>query len=258
MCPLQLPADAGIATAQLRGPDHPWLGAVAVCRVRSGSPYGLAGATSAGARPKDSPSIEANEDGVLLAYAPGVTVMLVVDGAGGFRAADAVMNAVKARLGRLVARVADGDVDREARSVWSVAMTARDGARSTVGSQLRRPHVAASLVIVHADRVWCATVGDTAVVRLGRGEMALLSGVAPHLDHTAPLPLPQRTDIYPGDCLVGMTDGIVDALRSRWPEVLRLATVAHPVRGDHLAEVLVRAALDAGGDDHATAAVHRH
>lgn len=234
------------------GPQHPRLGELTTFSLD----HGLGGTISAGARAKDPPSHEPNEDGFLLRRDEGRVAVLVVDGAGGFAAAAAVMDAVdRVLLG--AGRCAP--LHKTAAAVWASALAARGRAQVHDTSAPGRPHVAASLALVDADgTTWCATAGDTALIAVSDGDVRLLSGVAPHLNHRAQLPQPQRLRLTPGTALVGVSDGFFDALGSRWPAVVRDVSASTPRGGaSGVAEHLVGAALDAGGADHVTVVVHR-
>lgn len=234
-----------------RGPDHPLLGAVAVQAVDDR----LAGAVSAGSRAKDPPSHDPNEDGFLLRRQGGRVALLVVDGAGGFEAAAAVLGVVEAGLPSLLAAAT---LPAGASTLWRAALAARSALRRPAGDTRGRPHVAASLVVVEPDgRAWCTTTGDTAVVAVAPGRLRLLTGVLPHLDHQASLPQPQRVDLAPDEALVGVSDGFADALGEGWVSVVAAVTGSDG-RGTAGARAarLVGAALAAGGPDHVTAVVH--
>lgn len=230
----------------VRGPNHPHLGTLAAAALGD-----MAGAISPGATPKDPPSLDPNEDGFLLHQRGERTAMLVVDGAGGFEAAGAVIDAVRAAL----TDAADGTLPEVGLAAWRSAIDARNDAASRPGRDGRRPHVAASLVVTAPDgSVWCSTMGDTAVLAVGAGRIRLLSGVAPHLDHRAPLPQPTRAQLADHELLVAASDGFFDALGLSWTRVV--AGLGGQVPPEELSRDLVAAALDRGGDDHVSVVVH--
>jgi serine/threonine protein phosphatase PrpC len=186
-----------------------------------------------------------------VAFADDRAVLLVVDGAGGFDAASAVLEAVEAALPELLATP---DLAGCAARAWAAALAARDRGRGAAEPLLRRPHVAASLAVAAGGTLWCATTGDTAVLRIGRGGLRLVSGVAPHLGHTATLPLPQRAAVAAGDVVVCLTDGFFDGLGAGWAPVVE-AVAASATTAAEAADRLVRAAVEVGVADHVTAAV---
>lgn len=230
----------------LRGREHPELGRVAGGTL--GATVGIA--ISAGAIADRHAHLDPNEDGVVAGCIAGSIMLAVVDGNGGTDASDAALTTVTRTIGDARGPVPGG----EAR--WLLDL--RDTAMAAAASARRRhprahaSDTALSLALIGDDQVVATSLGDTGVVLLGE-RAEILSGIAPHLGHTADPALYHWRAIRTAAHVVLASDGLFDALGRGWVEVLQ-RSLREGAPGQAAAWV-VEQACRAGADDNVSVAI---
>ncbi|WP_131804191.1 protein phosphatase 2C domain-containing protein [Pseudofrankia sp. BMG5.36] len=253
----------------LLGPDHPTLRETVIAGMsacvdgtdnRRGDPAALGAALSAGWLPKAVPSVEPNEDGVMLAAGPGGLLLAVADGHGGSAAATAALRALAVAAANLLAAPVEGAGCRGgARLVRALAAAAVDGV-SDVAEPAR---TALGLVLAVDESIFSIGYGDTLTALVRRGRPRVIStpseflgpGTRGSQDEGRSV---ERRRRRPGDVVLIVSDGVPDYLGRAFPEA-----VGAVLRGDGrsapdapaVARALVGRAGTAGAGDNITTAV---
>jgi hypothetical protein len=253
----------------LLGPDHPaWretaVAGIPACRDgtddRRGGPAALGAALSAGWLPKAVPSVEPNEDGVLLAAGRGGLLLAVADGHGGSAAATAALRALAAASVELLDAGTGGAgcLDGAAR-LRGLAAAAVDGVADLAGPA----RTALGLALVADGWVFSTGYGDTVTMLVRRGRPRVISAPSAFLgpgtrgSQDAGRPIGQRRQ-RPGDAVLIVSDGVPDFLgRAFLTAVGSVLLEDRRTGGDALAvaRALVGRAGVAGAGDNITAAV---
>lgn len=230
----------------LRGREHTELGRVV--GEAFGATVGIA--ISAGAVADSHAHLDPNEDGVLAGCVAGSILLAVVDGNGGTDASDAALTAVARVLGDDRTPVPGGEA-RWLLELRDIAMAAAANARRG-HPRAHASDTALSLALIGDDQVVTTSIGDTGVVLLGE-RVEILSGIAPHLGHTAEPALSHRRTIGRVAHVVVASDGFFDALGRAWVEVMQRSLLeGAPWQA---AARVVEQACRAGADDNVSVAI---
>ncbi|ONH30610.1 hypothetical protein BL253_12760 [Pseudofrankia asymbiotica] len=262
-------AASTVRSVLLLGPDHPTRRETVIAGISAcvdgagdhrGDPAALGAALSAGWLPKAVPSVEPNEDGVMLAAGPGGLLLAVADGHGGSAAATAALRALAVAAADLLAPPAEG-TDRRggARLVRALAAAAVDG----VADVAEPARTALGLVLAVDESIFSTGYGDTLTALVRRGRPRVIStpseflgpGTRGSQDEGRSV---ERRRRRPGDAVLIVSDGVPDYLGRAFPEA-----VGTVLRGDGrsvpdapaVARALVGRAGAAGAGDNITAAV---
>jgi hypothetical protein len=226
--------------AALSGVQVTRLGEVAVA---SPTPA-LAAALSPGRLPKQPPSVDPNEDGVLVAAGAGRALLAVVDAHYGYASGAAALAAVGAGLPDLLAadrRALPSALQRLVRQVLeAVAIGVRPQPASAT---------ALSIALVERRRLLAVTFGDTVVVRVSRrGAARRIGRTRGFAGARAPAAAIEQARLAPGDRVLVATDGLTDYLGSAWAS--RIADEVRAAPPGSAVRRLVGDALTAGAGDH--------
>ncbi|OHV39953.1 MULTISPECIES: protein phosphatase 2C domain-containing protein [Pseudofrankia] len=263
-------AASTVRSVLLLGPDYPTRRETVIAGISAcvdgidgprGDPAALGAALSAGWMPKAVPSVEPNEDGVLLAAGPGGLLLAVADGHGGSAASTAALRGLAAAAADLLATPAEGAAGRGggARLVRALTAAAVDG----VADVAEPARTALGLVLAVDESIFSIGYGDTLTALVRRGRPRVISTPSEFLgpgtrgseDEDRSV---QRRHRRPGDAVLIVSDGVPDYLGRAFPEV-----VGAVLRGDGrsapdapaVGRALVGRAGAAGAGDNITAAV---
>ncbi len=223
-------------TIALLGADAPHLGEVAV-----GAAAGVAAGLSAGRFPKAMPSIDPNEDAVLVVADGDVVLLGIADGHNGAVASHAAIRAL-AHLGERLLQ----------ESIETVIEIARAAAERAIEGS---PEAGTSLTVARREAGRCSvvTVGDSRALSVGR-RVRFLDSPSPFWNATtigAPLPS-VREHRFGDDWLVVASDGLLDFLGRDVKGRIAALVGGSP---EESVRRLIDAALEGAAGDHVSCAV---
>lgn len=229
---------------RLVGSDHRDLGQI------SSQPVGprAAVALSRGRHPKGYPSVDPNEDAVLIHTDGERWLMAVADGHWGIDAAEAAVDALASRSTELLAM--DPEVAPEAALRLAAEAVAAIGKRQ---ASTERSRTSLSVAVVGRGAVYHAGVGDSTLFLVGRTLVRRIAAAGPFLGSTQSLrPQTGKHVLHRGVMVLLATDGLTDFLGPGWRRRLRRARAETPT---NTARALVQAAFAGGAGDNIAIAV---
>lgn len=238
-----------LARALLSGDEHPTLGEVAVHALGPSTAAGL----SAGALPKAYWHLDPNEDAAMAALGEDGVLLAVADGHNG---ADVSKRAVTALCDQ--AEVLLGCPPAHAEHELTGALVRIEETVATLLTQRRSPRdlsrAALSVALVRAGRLFTATYGDTAVLRIRAGKPRVFAAGEGFLGGPRSLPAHGAARLRTGDRVLVCSDGITDFLGPDWPAGIAAAVEGQP-DADAMVRALLNRAFQGGAGDHLAVAV---
>lgn len=230
----------------LAGPETQTLGRFAIRALTPAAGIAM----SAGRLPKQSPSVDPNEDAAFVAVGASGALAAVIDGHLGFDVAAAVLEALKSGVEQLLTNEIY-DAEAVLNALVSSARGASESALVAAPPEQSRSGAALSVALFSGGKLAVVTIGDTIALLAGtRGRVRVFARGGRFLRDLRGRPRVEVVKAPPQGRLVLASDGLVDYTSQGLVTSLVAATMDHEPR--EAAYALMDAALLGGAGDNVT------